>query len=149
MLKTFVLLCCTLVTAAAADFTGTWKLNLTKSKYEGMPAPKEQTVTYTPKGTGYEYMAMGTTATGQPIHSMFSYSKDGGEVKTTGFPFWDAMVIKDGMTAKTAVQYKRDGKVVGSSTRMLAANGKSLTITGQMTMPDGKKATFMAFYDKQ
>lgn len=149
MIRTLVLLTCTLVVAQAADLTGTWKLNTTKSKYVGMPGPKEQSVTYTAKGTGFEYMATGTSGTGQPIHAMFTYVKDGEEAKTTGFPNWDAVVIKGGAAAKATAQYKRDGKAVGASTRTLSNDGKTMTIAGKVTMPDGKPASFTAVYDKQ
>lgn len=149
MLKLAVLFAATLSVAAAADFTGTWKLNTAKSKYDGIPMPKEQTVTYTPKGTGYEYTANGTAATGQPIHSSFTYVKDGEEIKAIGFPNWDAIVLKGGQSAKSTATFKRAGKNVGSVTRILAADGKSLTLTGSVTLPDGKKATYSAIYDKQ
>ena len=149
MLKTFALAFTLLGVAAAVDFTGTWKLNTAKSKYEGLPMPKEQTATYTPKGTGWEYMVNGTSATGQPIHSMFTYVADGVEAKTTGFPYWDAIVTKDGKAAKSTVQLKREGKVVGNVTRVLSADGKMITLDGKVTLPDGKAATYHAVYDKQ
>ena len=40
--------------ALSADFAGTWKLNTTKSKYDGIPMPKEMTVTYSPQGAGWQ-----------------------------------------------------------------------------------------------
>lgn len=149
MTRSLVLLFCTFAAASAADFTGTWKLNTGKSKYEGMPAPKEQTVTYMTKGSGYDYMAKGTTATGQPINSMFTYMKDGEEIKATGFPAWDAMVIQNGHADKSNVELKREGKAVGTATRSISADGKMMTIAGKVTMADGTKATYRAVYDKQ
>ncbi len=149
MTKSFALICTMLGLAGAADFTGTWKLNTAKSKYEGLPMPKEQVATYTPKGSGWEYMVKGTSATGQPIHSMFTYVEDGVEAKTTGFPYWDTIVTKNGKSAKSMVQMKREGKVVGNVTRTLAADGKSLTLAGKLTLPDGKTATYNAVYEKQ
>jgi hypothetical protein len=139
----------TLSVAAAADYSGTWKLNTAKSKYTGIPMPKEQTATYTPKGTGYEYVVKGTSATGQPIQSSFTYVKDGEEAKATGFPYWDSMVIKGGTSNKTTVTLKRAGKNVGTVHRTLSADGKTLTLNGTVTLPDGKKGTYLAVYDKQ
>ncbi len=149
MKKVTLLLLAGVLAAMAADFSGTWKLNVAKSKAEGMPMPKEQTTTYTPKGTGYEYTAKGIAATGQPIAGSFTYVEDGAEVKTTGFPNWDSLVVTGGQAMKSTVQLKRGGKVVGTVTRSLSADGKSLMLVGKVTLPDGKTATYNYHYDKQ
>lgn len=138
-----------LSTTFAADFSGTWKLNLAKSKYVGMPAPKEQTVTYTAKGTGWEYAGKGISATGEPIRTSFSYVKDGAPVKATGFPYWDEMVVTNGTAAKTSTILRRQGKDVGTASRTLAADGKSMTVEGKLKLPDGKDATYLSYYEKQ
>lgn len=148
-IRPLVLLFCTLTMASAADFIGTWKLNTAKSKVVGMALPQEQTSTYTAKGSGYENMAMGKSATGEAIHTMFTYVKDGEEMKATGYPYWDAIVIKGGMSSKATAQLKRQGKIVGSAKRTLAADGKSFTLVGKATLPDGKKATYNYLYEKQ
>ncbi|HZO52309.1 MAG TPA: hypothetical protein VFB63_06315 [Bryobacteraceae bacterium] len=149
MFRTLTLLFCTLVAASAADLIGTWKLNTGKSKYTGMPAPKEQTVTYTAKGAGWDYSAKGTSGTGEPTNAAFTYVKDGEDAKTTGFPYWDAISIRNGSSAKSSATLKRAGKAVGTATRTISADGKTMTITGKVTMPDGKPATYTAVYDKQ
>lgn len=133
----------------AADFTGTWKLNTAKSKYEGMPAPKEQTVTYTAKGAGYHYEAKGVAADGKPIAASFDYLKDGEEIKATGFPLWDGLVLKNGTSDKSTAELRRGGKAVGTVTRTVAKDGKSMVVAGSATTPDGKKATYHAHYDRQ
>jgi len=133
----------------AADFSRTWKLNTAESKAEGMAMPKEQITTYTPKGSGYEYTAKGTGADGKMISSSFTYVKDGAEVKTTGFPDWDSLAVTGGQAAKSTVQLKRGGKVIGTVTRSLSADGKSLMLNGKVTLPDGKTATYNYHYDKQ
>ena len=149
MVRTLTLLLCTLVAASAADVIGTWKLNTSNSKYEGMPAPKEQTVTYTAKGTGWDYSAKGVSATGAPTTATFTFVKDGEDAKTTGFPYWDAISIKNSASAKSVGTFKRDGKVVGTGTRTISADGKTMTIVGKVTLPDGKPATYTAVYEKQ
>jgi len=146
---TLMLLSCSFFSASAADFFGTWNLNAAKSKAEGLPLPKQQTVTYTKTATGYEYKAIGSAATGEPISSTFSYAKDGEEIKTAGFPNWDAIVVKKGMDFKTTVQLKRKGEVVGSVTRVLQPGGMVMTISGKLTLPDGKKASYNYFYDRK
>ena len=137
------------VTVSAADLAGTWKFNAAKSKYTGMAAPKEMTVTYTMQGSGWNYAAKGVSATGEPINSSFSYVKDGEQVKVTGFPLWDGLVIKNGMANTGMATYMRQGKAVGNATRTISADGKSMTLRGTVTLPDGKKATMLTVYDKQ
>ena len=149
MVKSLILLLCTFGLLSAADLAGTWKFDTAKSKYEGMPAPKEQTVTITVNGKGYDYMAMGTSSTGEAIHAMYTYVKDGEQIKTTGFPNWDAIVIKHGMENKTEIEFLRGGKSVGKGTRELAKDGKMYTVSGKVKLADGKEASFKGVYEKQ
>jgi len=149
LIKSLILLLCTFGLLSAADFTGTWKLDTAKSKYEGMPAPKEQTVTITADGKGYDYMAVGTSSTGEAIHSMYTYVKDGEQIKTTGFPAWDGVVIKHGMENKTEIEFLRGGKKVGAGTRELAKDGKMYTVSAKIKLADGKEASLKAVYEKQ
>jgi hypothetical protein len=149
LLKSLMLLLCTFGLLAGADLTGTWKLDTAKSKYEVMPMPKEMTVTITANGKGYDYMAMGTSAAGDAIHTMYTFVKDGEEAKITGAPYYDALVIKHGMESKAEIDFKRGGKSVGEATRVLEKDGKMYTVSGKVTMPDGKKASYKAVYAKQ
>ncbi|MGA7415662.1 MAG: hypothetical protein WBW33_34635 [Bryobacteraceae bacterium] len=149
MIKSLILLLCTFGLLSAANITGTWKLDTAKSKYEGMAMPKEQTITITANGKGYDYMAMGTTPTGEAIHTMYTYVKDGDEIKMTGAPYWDALVLTHGMEKKTEIELKRGGKKIGEATRVLAKDGKSYTITGKLKLPDGKEASLKGVYAKQ
>ena len=137
------------VTVSAADLAGTWKFNAAKSKYTGMAAPKEMTATYTMQGSGWNYAAKGVSGTGEPVNSSYSYVKDGEEVKATGFPGWDGIVMKNGGTDKSTATFMRQGKAVGNGTRTISADGKMMTLRGNVTLPDGKKATMLSVYDKQ
>jgi hypothetical protein len=136
--------------AYSADVvSGTWKLNTAKSKYTGVPMPKDMTVTYTPQAGGWRYEARGTSATGEAINSRFTYSKDGEDSPTTGFPNWDSISLKGGNSNKSVATLKREGKPVGTATRTISADGKAMTIRANVTLPDGKKATYVSVYDKQ
>jgi hypothetical protein len=39
--------------------------------------------------------------------------------------------------------------VVGSAKRTVAKDGKTMTINAKLTLADGKKASYMAIYEKQ
>lgn len=133
----------------SADAMGTWKLNTAKSKYTGMPMPKDLTVVYAPAGTGWTYSATGTSATGEAMNSRFTYVKDGADISTTGFPNWDTLVLKDAAANRSTGTLKRQGKQVGTVVRTISADGKTMTINGNVTNPDGKKVTYVSVYDKQ
>ena len=147
--KTLSLVLCAATALLAADATGSWKLNTAKSKYTGVPMPKEMVATYTPQGSGWKYSGRGVAATGEPINSSFTYVKDGEVIKATGFPYWDALSFKNGNAAKTTGTLMRGGKPVGNVTRTISADGKTMTISGDITLADGKKGTYLAHYDKQ
>jgi hypothetical protein len=150
MYRLFALcLCMFALPAFAADAMGTWKLNTTKSKYTGMPMPKDLTVTYTPEGGGWRYHAKGVSATGEPIDGHFNYTKDGEDIKTTGFPNWDTLVLRNARSNQSSGTLKRDGKPVGTVSRTISEDGKTMTIRGKFTTPEGKQATYLSVYDKQ
>ncbi|MCX6613005.1 MAG: hypothetical protein NTW74_19415 [Acidobacteria bacterium] len=146
---TLMLLCCSLFSASAADFFGTWNLNTAKSKAEGIQLPKQQTVIYSKTATGFDYKATGTAPTGEAISATFTYVKDGEEIKTTGFPNWDALIVKKGMDIKTTIQLKRKGEVIGTVTRVLQPGGMVMTLSAKLTLPDGKKASYNYVYDRK
>jgi hypothetical protein len=149
-IRTALVFCAFAATLCGADhITGTWKMNSAKTKYVGIPAPKEQTVTYTPQGSGWKYEAKGTSADGQPVTASFVYVKDGAEAATTGFPAWDSITLTNGNADKSTATLKRQGKVVGKAERRISSDGKTMTIIGEVTQPDGKKAQYTAVYDKQ
>ena len=150
LLRSALAICTFAFVAVASDhLTGTWKLNTEKSKYTGMPMPKEQTVVYTPEGQGWRYEAKGTTADGKPISTSFVYAKDNEDMKMTGSPFADTLVIRNGASDSSTGTFKREGKTVGSAKRVISKDGKTMTITGNVTLADGKKANYIAVYEKQ
>ena len=138
------------ILASAADVvSGTWELNTAKSKYTGTPMPKQLTVTYQPEGSGWVYRGKGVTVAGDPIESNFTYVKDGEEIRATGFPLFDTITLKNGNAAKGSGVYKRGGKQVGTVTRTVSADGKTMTVSSKSTGPKGEKVTVLAVYDKK
>jgi hypothetical protein len=139
----------TLVAFAANPVIGTWKLNTAKSKYTGIPAPKDVTVTYASEGDGWKYDATGTGGDGQPINYSFVYAKDNDDTKFTGYPYADSIALKGGNSTSSTATFKREGKAVGTAKRTISKDGKTMTINANLTLPDGKKGAYTAVYDKQ
>src|SRR5207247_9488199 len=74
---------------------GTWKLNLSKSKYTPGPLPKSNTVTITsaPNG-GFHVMAKGEDAAGKPTSIDYTASADGKDMPVKGAPAYDTTAMK-------------------------------------------------------
>ncbi|HUS06148.1 MAG TPA: hypothetical protein VMZ52_07630 [Bryobacteraceae bacterium] len=148
--RTLFALCTFAALAMAANpMDGTWKLNAGKSKYVGVPQPKDLTVTYTSQGEGWAYEGKGTSATGDPINMTFAYAKDEEDIKLTGYPYADTLVLKNGKSNVGTGTFKREGKPIGTVKRTISADGKTMTVEGRLTLADGKKARYTSVYDKQ
>jgi hypothetical protein len=138
------------IAADAADpVVGTWVLNLAKSKYSPGPAPKSLTRTYTESAQGLTMKISGVAADGSPVSIQSTFKYDGKDYPYTGSPMFDSLSLKrvDGTTVKSVL--KRDGKVVGSTTRTLSDGGKVLTLTTKSTDPKGVKHDEVAVFDRQ
>jgi hypothetical protein len=73
---------------------------------------------------------------------------DGKDHPLTGDPTFDTRAFK--MSGENTMEStsKKDGKVVGTATIVVAPDGKSRTVTATMTNAKGEKVTFTAVYDK-
>jgi hypothetical protein len=130
---------------------GTWKLNLTKSKFDPGPAPKSLTRTVTAEGDGLKYAFEGVGADGKPLSYSFSVKFDGKDYPVTG-----AMPAgADSISAKKvdANHYdattKKGGKVIGTAKVSVSADGKVTTVDSAGTNAAGAKTHDVQVYDKQ
>ena len=75
-----------LASAQAPDpFAGTWKLNLTKSKYT-TPAPKSMTITFAPAAKGYAVTIDAIGPDGQPQKWGYTSSLTARRIRCLGTP---------------------------------------------------------------
>ena len=70
--------------AQSDPLIGTWKLNLTKSKFDPGPPPQSSTMHYEPAGQGFRDTVTGVDAQGKPTTSVFMMIYDGKFYPTTG-----------------------------------------------------------------
>src|SRR6202161_2009301 len=67
--------------------SGTWKLNLAKSKFSPGPPPRSQTLTYESVGQGFRATNEAIDAQSNPTKGVFGvYSYDGKSYPVTGVP---------------------------------------------------------------
>ena len=135
----------------AADPTmGTWKLNEKKSKLA--PATgRNNTVTYskTIMGNNIKVTIDGTEANGKPLHSAWTGKFDGKDYPVTGDPNSDTRSYRKMGDRELEFAQKQNGKTTMSGRIVVAADGKSRTVTASGTNAKGKKVKSTAVYDKE
>jgi hypothetical protein len=128
---------------------GTWKVNLEKSKYAAGNAPKSMTRTYTAAAGGTAMTITGVGPDGSAVTQSATLTYDGKDDAWTGSTTFDAVSLKkvNGTTVKA--ELKKDGKVVGHSTRTITNKGKVLTISSALKTAKGGTTHDVAVYDRQ
>jgi hypothetical protein len=130
--------------------TGTWKLNLAKSKFSPGPPPRSQTLTYETVGQGFKATNEGVDAQGNPTKGVFGvYFYDGKSYPITGVPDFDASSYKAVNESTVEMTRTKAGKVIQTQTRVMSPDGKTLTFTATGTNAKGEQINNIAVYDKQ
>ena len=136
--------------AQAADpRIGTWKLNAAKSKYDPGPPPQSLTVKVEPAGQGEKVTAEFVNADGSRTTTVYTANFDGKDSPLTGSQLANTVALKR-VDARTTVRTdKKDGKVVQTLTRVVAPDGKTMTVTVKGTNAQGQPVNNVIVFDKQ
>jgi hypothetical protein len=133
----------------AADVNmGTWKLNEAKSKISA-GATKNTTVAYEAAGDMVKVTVDGITSDGKAVHHEWTGNFDGKEYPVTGDPTSDARSYKKVDDRTMELTGKKGGNVTVTGRIVVAADGKSRTVTTSGTNSKGAKVSSTAVYDKQ
>ena len=128
---------------------GTWKLNEAKSKITPGTA-KNTMVVYSSAMWGKVKITVdGTDATGKKAHHEWTGKFDGKDYAVTGDPGSDMRAYKKVDDRTMDFTVKKGGKVIVTGRVVVAADGKSRTVTTSGTNSKGKKFKNVAVYDKQ
>jgi hypothetical protein len=127
---------------------GTWKLNEAKSKI-ATGSPKNSTVVYEAAGDSIKVTIDGSAPDGTATHSEWTGKFDGKDYPSTGNSNEDMRSVKQIDDHTLHVTSKKGGKVVLTAHVVVAADGKSRTVTVNGTDAQGKKYKSTAVYDKQ
>lgn len=134
--------------AGAADdsMMGTWKLNEAKSKI-APSAPKNHTVVYAAAGDQIKVTVDGKDGEGKTLHSEWTGKFDGKDYPVTGDNTADTRSYKkEGKDLE--LTNKKAGKVTVTGKIVVSADGKTRTVTINLTDAKGEKITSTAVYDK-
>ena len=140
-----------LATAQAKDsFVGTWRLNLAKSTYSPGPPPKSTTSTYAAAGQGYKVSVKTEPASGPVQQWSYTSNLDGKDSPISGNnPNADTVAAKRLDANTLEIVNKKGGKVTTTQKNVVAADGKTRTVTTTGTDAQGQKMNNVAVYDKQ
>jgi len=159
-LMSFLALAAALPGAATAQATeslaGTWKLNATKSKYDPASlANKSGTTTYTFSDKSVTANIDQVNAKDQKVHVEYTATLDGADSPWKGTidgkpnPAQDAISFKKLDANTYHIENKLKGKVLTTNHIVVAADGKSRTVTISGTNAAGQKVNHHVVYDKQ
>ena len=126
---------------------GTWKLNESKSTV-GDGAGKSTMVVWETAGDQDKCTVDGIDAAGNKTHTVWVGKLDGKDYPVTGDPQSDTRSFKMSGDRKMDMISKKDGKEVGNGTIVVAEDGKTRTVTSNMTNAKGEKVTSTLAYDK-
>ena len=144
-----VLFAAVTVCFAAEDVNmGTWKLNEAKSKIAA-GAPKNNTVVYAAAGDSVKITVDGVGGDGKPLHTEWTGKFDGKDYPVTGDSASDMRAYTRVNDHTLRMVVKNGGKTTSSGRIVVAADGKSRTVTVSGTDSSGKKMSYTAVYDKQ
>lgn len=138
------------VTAVAADaLSGTWKVNLAKSKYSPGPAPKTLSVKVEADEKSIKVSSEGTDAEGKPTHIEYSANFDGKDYPITGLPNADTISVKriDANTYESTT--KKAGQVTMTVRSSVSKDGKTRTSTFKGKDEQGRDINNVVVYEKQ
>jgi hypothetical protein len=127
---------------------GTWQLEVPKSTFTSGPALKSQTRTYSQSGPSITLVMKTVGADGKEVTSQTTYQLDGKEFPVKGNPDYDSLSGKqvDSNTAK--FKLKKAGKAVGTTSRTVSKDGKTMTSKSNITTADGEKSQSVMVFDK-
>lgn len=127
---------------------GTWKLNETKSKL-AKGAPKNTTMAHSSAEENVKVTIDGIGSDGKPTHNEWTGKYDGKDYPVIGDPNSDARSLTKIDDHTLGFNVKKGGKTTISGRIVVAADGKSRTVTSSGTDSKGNKVSSTAVYDKQ
>lgn len=140
----------TMASGADADpVVGTWKLNLAKSTFAGIPPLKSQIRTYSRSGRDITLEMKTVSAEGKETTTRATYKFDGKDYPSMGNPDFDSLSGMQIDTNTAEFTLKRAGKQVGKIRRAVSNDGRTLTINYVITNADGIQTAALTVFDKQ
>jgi len=156
MARLFALICSVAlstmaISAQAADpASGTWELNLGKSRFvPATLAPRSQTRTYQVQGEQETARHTGVDSKGNPTLIEFTATYDGKDCPLKGYPDWDSIAMKRIDAYTTEFTQSRGAKVTLTGKRVVSKDGKTMTVTAKGTSAKGEPVDLAMVFEKR
>ena len=126
---------------------GVWQLNLAKSRYFPGPGPISETRTYVREGTDVVGIIQRTFKDGRRERIEYTANFDR-EYPVMGTEEYDHVTLKriDEYTSEAVLSHA--GRVYGVARRVIASDGKSMTITFRRENQSGPSVHNVVYYDR-
>ena len=134
--------------ATAKSAVGTWKLNVAKSSYENIPAPKgEKLMVMTDKPDAIKWLLTGASADGKTYISSYE-----GPVDNKARPYGNSAVGNTiaYMRSPSGLEWTvkdKNGAVIETGVGHVSEDGNTLTIKGTVATANGK-GNFVSVFDR-
>ena len=136
-------------TVAADPVLGAWHLNLAKSKFFPGPAPKSSTRTYELYRDGIRTTIQTVYADGHTAFIQFVSDYTGDQVPVSGSSDADMLTLKKVSEDTAEVVLFHAGREIGGARRVISKDGKTMTITVQMTNAQGVPVNDVQIFEKE
>ena len=131
-------------------FVGSWKLNVEKSTYSPGPAPKGTTSVYEVAGKGYKISVKTEPASGPVQEWSYTSDFDGKDAPVSGaHPNADTISAKRIDAHTLELVNKKGGKITTTQKNVVAADGKTRTVTTMGNDATGRTVSSVAVFEKQ
>jgi hypothetical protein len=141
----------TMAIAWAADdpVVGTWKLNLSKSKYTPGPPPQEETRVYEAQADGINVTVKTIEADGHTATMHISANYDGKDYPVTGSSDYDVIKLTKISERVAEATLMHGSRLIATARREVSPDGKTMTITYKTPQDQEHAINNLAVYDKQ
>lgn len=142
----------TMAALGADNSIGTWKVNVTKSKYTPVPFPvKSLTSVREAAPGGVKVSNTGERTDGSAINASYTAKYDGSPSAVTGSgsPYDSISVKQVNANTFTYEAKQTTGKYHASGRTVISKDGKTMTSTAKGTDANGAAMTLQLVYDKQ
>ena len=136
--------------AADNPLLGTWKLNLSKSKWNPPPGPLRQITTYAPFGEDGLFVTIeGVNAQGEPTFAQWAATYDGRDYPVPSSRTGVSLRLKRIDFYTTERTDYKDGKPLTTFRRVVSKDGRTMTVTQTGTSESGRLINNVVVYDRQ
>jgi len=134
--------------ATSRTAQGSWKLDVAKSSYEKMQAPRyEKLVVMNDKPDAIKWLLTGASADGKTYVSSYDGPVDGKARPFGNSEIGNTIAYKRSAGALEWTVKDKSGAVLETGASQLSADGNTLTLKGTTQQPSGK-ANYLSVFDR-